>query len=394
MTDYIVSDSQVLSEIPFTLVTAYSDTLTVTATGFLVQAIPLKSAVFLNLGTKLTNSGKILSADTAVTVFETNTIVENLSGGLIYGRYYGVVSHRGGDIINSVGAAISGGSAGIQINPLAASETRITNNGTISGAVAVNVDESASINGAYFTLINNGKLESTVSGPGAYAVRISKMSYSTLTNSGEIDGAVHLFGIASVTFTNSGIVHKEVFLNVTGSGTKGATYNGIGSGVVEATIYGSAKNDSFSGGNRADKFEAGGGDDVLKGGDGNDTMNGQGGRDVIQGGRGADVLVGGALDTDLFVFETKFDSKKGYGIDLISDFTRGIDDIDLRPLVGKGKFLGSKAFTDTGHFEVRVVKNKAINGQTVLIDLNGDGATDMAIQISGRAALSAGDFLL
>lgn len=64
------------------------------------------------------------------------------------------------------------------------------------------------------------------------------------------------------------------------------------------------------------------GDDVIDGGQGRDRIFGNSGQDVITGGAGADVMTG-QQNADTFVFGL------GSGVDTITDFTAGVDLIDL-----------------------------------------------------------------
>jgi Ca2+-binding RTX toxin-like protein len=71
-------------------------------------------------------------------------------------------------------------------------------------------------------------------------------------------------------------------------------------------VFGDSGNDTLKGQ---------GGNDTLYGGTGNDRLDGGGGNDRLDGGKGNDVLTGGK-QADTFVF------KKGYGRDIITDFSR------------------------------------------------------------------------
>lgn len=66
----------------------------------------------------------------------------------------------------------------------------------------------------------------------------------------------------------------------------------------------------------------GGGDDVLIGGSGNDQLYGGAGNDRLIGGAGDDYMVGGP-GADTFVF------REGFGRDVVRDFTRGTDLIEI-----------------------------------------------------------------
>lgn len=78
--------------------------------------------------------------------------------------------------------------------------------------------------------------------------------------------------------------------------------------------------------------------DRLVGGDGNDTLDGGRGIDFLNGGNGSDRLVGGAgrdrltggTGADTFVFESDTPFRTaGLGVDLITDFNRTLDRIEL-----------------------------------------------------------------
>ena len=98
---------------------------------------------------------------------------------------------------------------------------------------------------------------------------------------------------------------------------------------------------------------------------------------------------GGGADT--FVFETIADSGFGAQADLIRDFRRDSDLIDLEAL-NIAAFVGTAAFSGT-RAEVRY---RALPGNValVLIDNDGDGVQDASIKVFGVSALGAADFLL
>ncbi|PVZ19461.1 MULTISPECIES: M10 family metallopeptidase C-terminal domain-containing protein [unclassified Pseudomonas] len=72
--------------------------------------------------------------------------------------------------------------------------------------------------------------------------------------------------------------------------------------------------------------------DRLEGLGGNDQLDGGAGDDVLIGGAGADMLTGGS-GADTFVYQSVNDSYRGSGTsDLITDFTVGVDCIDVSAL--------------------------------------------------------------
>ncbi len=138
--------------------------------------------------------------------------------------------------------------------------------------------------------------------------------------------------------------------------------------VVAATtgivVTGSATNNVIIGNTGADTLAGGAGDDVL---------SGRNGADVLTGGFGNDTLTGGA-DADLFVFAT------GSGRDMISDYTDGVDRIDLS---------GLDAIVDFADLQASHLRQAGAN---VVLDA-GNGDT-LVIRATTLAALDAGDFLI
>ncbi|MDX6804955.1 cadherin-like domain-containing protein [Terrihabitans rhizophilus] len=100
------------------------------------------------------------------------------------------------------------------------------------------------------------------------------------------------------------------------------TLNG---GVGDDVLNGGIGNDKLPGGEGNDELYGGIGNDTLEGGAGDDLLNGGLGNDRLNGGEGDDVLTGG-FRNDTFVFS------KNSGADVITDFGRGRDVIDLAEL--------------------------------------------------------------
>jgi Ca2+-binding RTX toxin-like protein len=125
--------------------------------------------------------------------------------------------------------------------------------------------------------------------------------------------------------------------------------------------------------------------DVLSGYAGNDLLLGRGGKDALSGGTGRDT----------FRFDSTQDSRAS-ARDTITDFKHGQDKIDLRKIDADQdgtagnqsfKFIGSRAFSGQDG-ELR------FSGGTVYGDVNGDGAADFAIKVSGVRTMYTSDFLL
>jgi Ca2+-binding RTX toxin-like protein len=88
---------------------------------------------------------------------------------------------------------------------------------------------------------------------------------------------------------------------------------------------------NFTGTNNGETIVGTSGDDVIKGLGGNDTLSGEGGNDQLFGGLGSDNLTGGT-GADQFVLEYFNGSTIAQDQDLVSDFTQGQDQIDLRTI--------------------------------------------------------------
>ncbi len=138
------------------------------------------------------------------------------------------------------------------------------------------------------------------------------------------------------------------------------------------------------------------GADTLYGGDGIDTISGGAGDDTLIGGAGADTLTGGA-GADLFKYAPG-DSPTS-GADCITDFLSGTDTIDLSLIDANSGSAGNQAFTFIGNSafsnaagELRFV----VSGSDTLLkaDLDGDGAADLTIILSGIVTPLASDFVL
>lgn len=135
---------------------------------------------------------------------------------------------------------------------------------------------------------------------------------------------------------------------------------------------------------------------VLTGGAGNDTLSGAAGNDRLIGGIGKDVLTGGT-GYDIFDFnalnETGLTSTTW---DVITDFVRGQDKIDLSTLDANTATLANDAFTAvigsasafTAAGQLKVV-NGVLYGNT-----DADNTAEFAIQLTGISSLTTADFVL
>lgn len=142
------------------------------------------------------------------------------------------------------------------------------------------------------------------------------------------------------------------------------------------------------------------GSDRLFGFSGNDTLWGDEGRDVLVGGEGRDVLTGGA-GVDVFFFSDSSDSSLAGGVDRITDFTAGVDRINLSRIDADSTTEGDQAFDFVGISgpgsqagELRVFQSVGANSTTLLGDIDGDGTDDFRISFAGLITFSESDFIL
>ena len=154
--------------------------------------------------------------------------------------------------------------------------------------------------------------------------------------------------------------------------------------------------------------------DVVKGFNGNDTLNGLSGNDNLNGGPGADNLIGGlGLDTliggtgkdtltggvgnDIFDFNAYNEMGLGTTRDVITDFTRGQDKIDLSTIDPNSTLAGNQAFKfislATAFNSPGQIHYKA---GIISINTDTDTAAEYEIQLTGvaPATLTATDFVL
>ncbi len=131
---------------------------------------------------------------------------------------------------------------------------------------------------------------------------------------------------------------------------------------------------------------------TLTGNSGANTLNGGTGNDVLIGAAGNDSLTGGT-GADQFIY-----TSTSSGVDTITDFNQldgGADEFDV--LVFQGLRVGTFAYLGTGAFSGGSDNSEArVAGNQILVDTNGDGASDITITLTGLTSASqiqADDFL-
>ncbi|WP_158968323.1 calcium-binding protein [Chachezhania sediminis] len=191
--------------------------------------------------------------------------------------------------------------------------------------------------------------------------------------------------------------------NIDGTGTGAADVMTGNSG--DNVLRGRAGYDTLDGRDGDDVLRGQKGDDTIDGEEGDDRLIGNAGNDILTGGAGDDILIGGVgkdrmfgdgtgagdAGVDVFVFRGVRDSTVGAS-DRILDYQVQHDKIDLSMLTDdtltmtRNSFLGGK---EASFFTLGVT-----NGSRVMIDVDGDGAADMRIDLINAKGLQISDFIL
>jgi Ca2+-binding RTX toxin-like protein len=316
----------------------------------------------------------------------------------------------GNDALNGgAGADTIGGGAGIDIADYNGSGSGVTVNLATNANTGGYAQDDALTNvenlqGSAFgdTLTGDGAAN-TLRGMDGNDVLAGGAGWDTLEGG---NGDDHLNGGAEGDVLRGGLGADQL---AGGSGYDVASYYDSAVGVTinlqtQVNTGGTAQGDTIA--NDVETINGSTHDDVMTGNtlgnaligfDGNDTLSGAGGNDTLRGGAGADTLNGGA-GADYFSYTAVSDST-GSATDTIQDFQAGTDLISLRLIDADGNpvngdtafaFLGTGAFTGTAG-ELRY----AISGTTtVSADVDGNGAADIVINLTGAIALQASNFLL
>ncbi|WP_408887528.1 calcium-binding protein [Teichococcus aestuarii] len=181
-------------------------------------------------------------------------------------------------------------------------------------------------------------------------------------------------GALQETAPGSGLLRLAPVVNWRGGDTANIGVGGAG----HDTLYGEGGNDTLAGRGGNDLLDGGAGNDILRGEGGDDILIGGAGSDVLQPGTGRDVISGGE-NADAIRYRAT--DEIGLREDRITDFELG-DQLDLSA-------LGGLSLSESGL--TRVAGQMAVlweNGQSVLaIDMDGDGAADLALLLDGLMAL-------
>lgn len=316
-----------------------------------------------------------------------------------------------GDQLTLALSSVAGESVAVSGNQVFVNNAMV---GTIAGsATSLTISFNASANNAVVELLTEAVRISTTSHNPTDAVRT--ITFTLVDGDGVQEG---------VTDTTS-FIRKVAFIPVSDQHLAGTSGDDVLHGALGGdTIDGMAGNDIIQGGGGNDLIDGGSGQNTIYGDGGHDRLAAAGssgnrffggndsdvivggsGDDRIEGGGGGDWLTGGA-GADTFVYRFSGDSA-GYSMrsdgkkvlnDVITDFTSGIDKIDLQGIdaIDGGDmrdaftFIGTAAFTHhAGELRYEIVGGQA----NIYADTNGDGFADMHI-VAMTPTLAAADFIL
>ena len=181
------------------------------------------------------------------------------------------------------------------------------------------------------------------------------------------------------------------------NGTSTRATVGIGPGSVIEDAVGGGGNDSLYGNDADNHLWGGAGSDTLSGREGDDVLEGGAGNDRLVGALGTDTLSGGT-GADTFYFTTAIATAAN--VDTISDFTHGIDKIDLYHVIYNHLAIGALnaaqlAFGTTAHdSNDRIVYDKAQG--LLYFDADGTGAAAQVefAAVKAGTVLTAVDFII
>jgi serralysin len=172
-------------------------------------------------------------------------------------------------------------------------------------------------------------------------------------------------------------------------------------------VAGSRGIDVIRGSSAANELSGGAGNDSLYGMAGNDILSGDSGDDALYGGTGRDIMSGG-FGADTFYFLAPNESgATASSRDVITDFTHGVDHIDLSAIDANSTVVGNDAFSFldiagtafggvAGQLRWYQQDNTGTANDRTIIegDINGDRVADFQIELTGLIPLTAPDFIL
>ena len=292
----------------------------------------------------------------------------------------------------------------------------ITVNGTVGDDWIVGSTQTDVLNGGFGndTLVNDFGSDSMYGGDGDDLVVVGL---------GEADGGLG----SDICQVLGNISFTAVVVDIGDGGGGRDIGNGLRlSGFEALYLFGSSGADRASGAALADTMDGGGGSDwflgrggndqlfggtgasILFGGAGGDVLRGHSAADTLSGGNGNDILIGGmAVDrmtggagADRFMFQTMADSGLGVARDVITDFTAGLDMIDLSGIdadpttsaIDTFTYIGQTSFFPFGAAQVRFYQ--AWGNSVIQVQEGGSSGVTIEIMLIGLHQLTLSDFIL
>jgi hypothetical protein len=290
-----------------------------------------------------------------------------------------------GNVFGHLGAVALGDSASLD----SGQRLTIGTDGSVIGVTYL----GALIYGSNSVVKNHGQLGGEGGGVAMYGD--DGATTSRLVNTGIIlsththSAAVYRNGHEDFRFVNRGEVEAE----------SGVAYDGTDPDAAQTIINaGRIKGDvRFGTGEDVYKGSAGRVIGIINGDEGNDSFTGGLKIDRFQGDEGRDMMRGGGR-ADQFIYTLLGDSTVAQGgRDLIVDFGKGADRIDLEALDAiqstvdddSFSFVGKNAFSaEEGELRYFFLGKKTL----IQGDVDGDGTADFAIELKGRLNLTETDF--
>jgi Ca2+-binding RTX toxin-like protein len=152
--------------------------------------------------------------------------------------------------------------------------------------------------------------------------------------------------------------------------------------------------ENLTGSNYNDRLTGTTGANSLNGGSGNDTLTGGAGKDQLTGGSGNDTFDFNAL-AEMGTSSATWD--------IITDFVRGQDKIDLTTLDANTAVAGNQAFTApvvggtfSGAFAINTPATLYFDSVADVLygNTDADAAAEFALQLTGLSTLAASDLFL
>jgi serralysin len=360
--------------------------------GSLVTAItavtmPGSLGVFVNRGTVVAHAGDAVSSSGAnLTVLNTGLMTSALAVVL------NTNTNEGGfTVLNS--GTIAGSTNSAEGVFASSGGLDLTNTGTISTLRDAGVRADQGIAAEANTIFNSGLITNS----GGLSFQMAGDA-DIITNTGMIVGDMQM-GDGANRLRNAGQIEGSVSAGVGADiiDLRGGFVSGlVNTGAGADTLTGGSADDRLVGAAGADRIVMGAGDDAASGGNDNDTMLGGTGNDVLAGGMGVDRLTGGA-GADAFDFNTAGTSITG-ARDVILDFLRGADDVDMSTIDARAGTVGNQAFVFIGtaafsaQGQIRIIDTGA--NMVVQANRSGSLAPDFEVMVLAVGTLTAADFVL